>query len=317
MAVTVATVAFVAASPVRVTHLFRYPVKSARAEALFNASVGAEGLLGDRRLMVVALDGATPKAVTQRECPALATLVALVKGDGQIELRSDHEHSRQEKLIIRLSPALTTRRVRLFRDLLDVGDVGDDAAEWITAFILMGHGVAPPRQQKPIFRLVRAAEPTSGRSSGLADAAPVLVISTESLDDLNDRRAQAGLPAVGMSRFRPNVVIEGAGAPYSEDALKFPVRIGGVTFAAGVPCPRCTVPDVDQVGGTPSAPGEGPMASLRRYRRRFNGETHFGTYLWPLSSARAHDANDDGKGLPVMSVGDTVEEAAAVEPRGP
>jgi len=86
-----------------------------------------------------------------------------------------------------------------------------------------------------------------------------------------------GLAAVGMERFRPNVVLGGL-EPHDED------RLGAIWLdAAGVqvhlqpvkPCARCSIPDIDPATGVPH-----PVVSetLRRYRqdRRLMGAVTFG-----------------------------------------
>jgi uncharacterized protein YcbX len=52
-----------------------------------------------------------------------------------------------------------------------------------------------------------------------------------------------------MSRFRPNIVIEGAGS-FGEDsiaALALPDAEGRLEFAR--PCSRCVITDIDQQSG--------------------------------------------------------------------
>ena len=81
-----------------------------------------------------------------------------------------------------------------------------------------------------------------------SDAYPLLVTSEGSLAELNRRLAKAGHAAVGIERFRPNIVLAGLEAQ-DEDRLEElqiaadrPVRIKPVK-----PCTRCTIPDVDPV----------------------------------------------------------------------
>jgi uncharacterized protein YcbX len=103
------------------------------------------------------------------------------------------------------------------------------------------------------------------------------VACEESLADLNTR-----LPApIPMARFRPNLVVAGAGGPFAEDAWGR-IRVGGggdsdeaaaasVGAAAGAlemavvrPCDRCAVPSVDQELGVKREPN--PLDTLNRFR---------------------------------------------------
>ena len=61
------------------------------------------------------------------------------------------------------------------------------------------------------------------------------------------------------------------------------LAIGGATFRVDGPCPRCTVPDVDQGSGRRDEAAVGPMKSLRAYRSRAGKGVLFGAYLSPVS----------------------------------
>eukprot|EP00966_Prymnesium_polylepis_P071677 1664607-Prymnesium_polylepis.2 len=117
-----------------------------------------------------------------------------------------------------------------------------------------------------------------GRRAGLADLAPILLLCEESVVDLNARRATSGLPPVGIDRFRPNLVLSGC-LPYEEDSW-CEVRIGSsAVLKLDGPCPRCTVPDVEQTSGRVDSPTEGPMRTLRSYRSRAGQGVLFGGYF--------------------------------------
>lgn len=117
-----------------------------------------------------------------------------------------------------------------------------------------------------------------------ADAYPLLLASRSSLDDLNGRLAAP----VTMSRFRPNVVVEGAPA-FAEDAWRR-VRFGGIEWRHPKPCGRCKITTVDPATGETSPE---PLRTLSTYRRRGNSVL-FAANLLP-----------DGEG--VVRVGDSLE----------
>jgi uncharacterized protein YcbX len=99
-----------------------------------------------------------------------------------------------------------------------------------------------------------------------ADGFPFLMISEESLADLNRRLADP-LP---MNRFRPNLVVAG-GEPYAEDGWER-IEIGGVRLRVVKPCARCLVTTTDQATGER---GSEPLRTLATYRK-VNGEVMFG-----------------------------------------
>jgi hypothetical protein len=66
-----------------------------------------------------------------------------------------------------------------------------------------------------------------------------------------------------MNRFRPNVVVRGAGTPYAEDTWA-DLCIGEVRFKGVKTCARCAITTTDQVT---AERGLEPLATLSRYRR--------------------------------------------------
>ena len=103
-----------------------------------------------------------------------------------------------------------------------------------------------------------------------ADAFALLIASTASLADLNARLAGRGAAAVGIERFRPNVVVSGIAA-FEEDYVDR-LATGGITLRVVKPCVRCSVPNVDPASGAPShEPGD--TLALYRDNARAGGLT--------------------------------------------
>lgn len=68
-----------------------------------------------------------------------------------------------------------------------------------------------------------------------------------------------------MSRFRPNIVIKGAGSPFAEDRMKV-IRIGGENGAIlhlVQGCPRCKQSCTDQETGQVTAE---PLETMKEFR---------------------------------------------------
>lgn len=93
------------------------------------------------------------------------------------------------------------------------------------------------------------------------DLFPILIINQSSIDDLNQRIN--GKFVASYSNFRPNIVVEYAGA-YQEDQWKI-IRINDIDFNFAKPCDRCTMVCVDRNTGQKSANGE-PLETLKTYR---------------------------------------------------
>ena len=281
------------ASSARVSALYRYPVKSGRPEAIAHATVTSEGFQGDRRFMVTTAGGGYQ---TQREQPSLATLEATVdEARGLLLLRAG-----RARLNVTIQQRGAAVQATLFGDRLDLVDQGAEVSRWLSEVLLHGGSGFDVRRvwpmlRTPAFRLLHASESGPGESgpgavlprstpgAGLSDAAPLLLICEETLAALNARRAAQGRAPVPMSRFRPNLVASTCGGAHAEDLWRT-VRIGtSATFRVVGPCPRCTVPDVDQQTGIRDSLGAGPMQTLRGYRSRAARGVLFGIYLAPMT----------------------------------
>jgi uncharacterized protein YcbX len=154
--------------------------------------------------------------------------------------------------------------VTVWSDLCEAVWLGDGPARWCSE--LVGAPVSLVYMPELTIRVASSAYAPEGARVSFADAFPFLLLSEESLADLN-RRLASPLP---MNRFRPNLVIRGGG-PFHEDGLDH-FRIGKLGLRAVKPCDRCVVTTVDQDTGEQ---GREPLRTLATYRRR-GGEVYFG-----------------------------------------
>jgi uncharacterized protein YcbX len=215
-----------------VSSLHVYPVKGCRAVDLDRAVVGPYGLVGDREWQVIDEDG---RFLTQRRHPQLVRVAPALAECG-IRLRAEG-HADLE--VVR--PRVADRRAQTFSGEVQVGDAGDAAAAWLQRVVGVPcrlTAIAPGYSR----RLPEAFD-VFGQEVSLSDAAPVLVASDSSHRFLVERAAEP----FGIDRFRPNVVVRGS-APWEEDTWHV-FTVGGSTMRAGLPWPRCTVPQVDQRTG--------------------------------------------------------------------
>ncbi|GAB4526076.1 MAG: MOSC domain-containing protein [Amphiplicatus sp.] len=249
----------------RLSSLHIYPLKAARGIALGESALEPRGLVGDRRWVAADPDGVH---LTQRECAALARLVARPVPVG-IHLSADGAG----EIVVRPDPAGARRRIRVWKDAVDALDAGEAAADWLSG--ALGR---PAR----LFHMDDAARrATSGRWGpqgpvSFADAYPLLVTSTASLDALNEAIARGGGAPVGMERFRPNIVIDGAG-PWAEDRWRA-LRIGAAVIELVKPCARCVVTTVDQASGART--GREPLKTLARIRRSAHPDLPGALFGW-------------------------------------
>ncbi len=242
---------------VRLTGINIYPIKSARGIAMPEWETDAFGLRYDRRWMVVDGNGTF---ITQRNHPRMA-LVEVKIGDGV--LRIDAPGMPTLETSLHPASAVVTQIV-VWNFSGPSTWLGETAALWFTEFLgtvcsLVHMGDDVVRPANPLFA------PETTRVS-FADGYPILLISEESLADLNSRMSRP-LP---MNRFRPNLVVAGAEA-YAEDRWE-KIEIGGMPLRVVKPCFRCVITTTDQVT---AERGREPLRTLARYRR-VNGEVMFG-----------------------------------------
>jgi len=244
----------------QVTGLYVYPLKSARGRPVDVAVLDDLGFEGDRRWCVVDPEG---RVVTQRECPALATIEADLAPD-RLVLRRDGI----EPLAVRIPAAGAPRLAVRVHDDRTEGVAADSGTEaWLEA--ALGRPLRLVHMPPAVRREVSQAYGRPGDRVGFADGYPLLLTSEASLAEVNRRLAAP----VAMDRFRPNVVVD-AGQPFEEDEWKR-IRIGSAGFRVVKPCGRCVVITTDQRTG---ARGAEPLQTLATFRK-WEGKVLFGQNL--------------------------------------
>ena len=253
---------------VSVNALHVHPVKSCAAITLDEVLLIETGFEFDRAWMVVDSSGVF---VTQRELPHLALVQQTLKHT-ELVLRAPGMIA----LHLALDAVQAPCRVRVWNDEVSAYDMGDLAAQWFSDFLA-----------RPL-RLVRF-DPEQRRLSSrdwtgdieaentFADGFPILVSSTASLVELNQRLVAQGEAAVTMARFRPNLVLDGLDA-HGEDHLDeiiFTTGDGPIRLKLVKPCARCTIPDVEPASGMQ---GHAVGDTLAGYRAdaRLEGRITFG-----------------------------------------
>lgn len=250
---------------IQVSNLTYYPIKACRGFDVQESFVERMGLVNDRRMMVVTPDG---KFLTQRENPKLA-LITPALSRGTLTLSAPGFDSVQ--LAVQSSGASLPVEIWSSTGVQAV-DQGEEAADWLSHWLgasvrLVHFADGYKRRLNPQY----AVSPDD--HTGFADGYPILIISEESLQDLNVR-LDSPLP---MNRFRPNLVVRGC-EPFTEDSWKR-IRIGGLEMALVKPCPRCVVTTIDK---ETLAKNKEPLKTLSTYRSQ-EGGVMFGMNVIPLN----------------------------------
>ncbi|MFJ8905608.1 MOSC domain-containing protein [Streptomyces sp. NPDC102359] len=257
---------------VRSIHI--HPVKAFRSLPLREVQVERWGPAGDRRWMLIDDGG---KVVTQRRHPRLALAAAEPLPGGGVVLSAPG----REPATVPVPASGATVPANLFGDKVEVVPAEGAAVHaWCSDHL--GVGVRLVHLDDPaVRRPVDPAYALPGETVSLADGYPLLLTTTASLDRLNSliaRGEHADEGPLPMSRFRPNVVIEGT-EPWTEDHWTR-VTIGDVPFRVAKPCGRCVVTTTDQ---DTAGRGREPLHTLARHRSA-DGRLLFGQNLVPLAT---------------------------------
>lgn len=251
---------------VTLSALHIYPVKSLAGIAVAEAQVTGRGLRYDRRFMVVDPGG---DFFTQRDIPKMATVwTEIVAGKLRLaapdvgEVEVDAEPAGGEPLT-----------VKVWNSTCSAVAPSPEADRWLSAYL-----GAPCRLVYMPESSRRPVNPQYGGDNAVsfADGYPFLVTNEASLADLNARLARP----VPMNRFRPNLVLAGAGA-FAEDGWG-EFRVGSAGFRMAKPCGRCQVTTTDQATGEVMGPE--PLSVLTAYRDSKEFGARFGMNAVALSA---------------------------------
>ena len=277
---------------IKVSGIHIYPLKSARGCDLSQATLDEMGLAHDRRLLAV--KGRLPdkdnhRFLTQRQAPHLVSISTLVEKD-KVTLTSPMG---QMTLDVSKKTLLSAKRLKIgiWEDQAVAADLGDQAAKYIQSVIHPDEeernvsfgdtrlvSVLPnnlhARRSITTDMSIAAYHRGKAPQIAMADAFPLLIISEESLQALNDRLVKKGRSPVPMKQFRPNIVVKGCEA-FAEDYWKA-IKVGDVTLFVISSCPRCKMSCIDQDTGSMSME---PLETLSEFREFGNeDEAYFGVY---------------------------------------
>ncbi len=253
---------------IQLSNLIYYPIKACRGFEIAESNVERMGLEDDRRMMVVTPEG---EFLTQREYPKLALITPTLKNESVTLSAPDFD-----SIHFNVRKTGDVWPVNIWRAKgVHAIDQGDESAQWLSDWLgtsvrLVHIADGFKRTLNPDFAI------NADDHTGFADGYPILIISEESLLDLNSK-LDAPLP---MNRFRPNIVVKGCDA-FTEDTWKR-IKIGDIEMALVKPCPRCVVTTIDKETLEKS---KEPLKVLNTYRKQGDG-VMFGMNVIPLNSGR-------------------------------
>lgn len=247
---------------IKVSGLFRYPLKSVRGLKHEQIALDKKGVSMDRRWMVVDEKGCF---VTQRKHAKMCLVQASLNDEEVLRVSAEGVEVALEVGLDQISTG-TTVSVEVWGQQVAAQDCGEFAAKWWSNYL-----GKPCRMVYMADDCVRPVYPDLHQSAtvSFADRFPLLLISEGSIDFLNQHLSSP----VNALRFRPNIVISGCEA-FEEDQWQR-IRIGNVEFELAEPCARCGIPAINPENATVE---KQVLTVLNQYRRR-DKQVYFGQNL--------------------------------------
>jgi uncharacterized protein YcbX len=270
---------------IKITGLFIYPVKSLGGISMTEARLGARGLMYDREWVIVDTNN---RFISQREIARMSLIGTAIDEEkecltlrlpqaqdiansavAKIKLTADgcgqEKHFETLSIPLRQREGAETIKVVVWSDSARATIESDDTNSALSKYL--GQDVRLVRMAAGYRRRVDGRyAPGKQNIVGFADAFPLLVISDESLEDLNSRLE---IPIL-MNRFRPNITAHGGGA-FSEDTWG-KITVSGIEMDLVKPCDRCVITTIDQESGVQ---GKEPLRTMAGFRKK-NGKILFG-----------------------------------------
>lgn len=286
-----------------------YPIKSCAESRVSAAAISPRGFQNDRVFQVVSKVNnkwcfCTPREKAFVKLFHVKPTLSIDEEGIKLKLSSPH---RKGNFTLDLEDAVVSplKATVMCDHYMTLVDYGDAVSKWLadaTDIVNPRLVSIPPGDE---YRRNVKVNPDQGEKLpasspfpvSLADEAPFLLTTRESLDALNKRLKVNGSSAVDMRRFRPNIVLDGL-EPWEEDSLKR-IKIGNVEFHVWQRCGRCTMTTIDR--DTLKRKGGEPLKTLSTFRERKNGQRNFGMHLIPVIDK---DARTSGLGI---AEGDEVE----------
>lgn len=244
-------------SPVILSDIYIYPVKSLAGIKVSNWQVNEKGLLHDRKWMLIDNNN---HFLSQRHLPKMALIKTQLKQNSLI-LSTATSGSISLPLFPDQGEEIITT---IWNDQCVSKTTSKEADQWLSNFL--GTQCKLVYQPDEVVRSVDQTYATPMDKVTFADGFPFLIISEASLTSLN-QAMELQLP---MLRFRPNLVISNCES-YAEDSWR-EITINNIGFRLPKPCSRCAVPTINL---ETAQTDKEPLKTLNRLRKT-NNHVYFG-----------------------------------------
>ncbi|KAG1742716.1 uncharacterized protein EDB91DRAFT_294104 [Suillus paluster] len=282
---------------IRVTKILIHPIKSCKGTSVSEAKYTLEGLENDRRWCIIRADNNA--VVTARDVDKMVLIIPRIipespsQEGGWLEVSFPKE-SGCEPFSVPLNPTEAT--VQNWQNLDNISLWGKDDVEGYVCETNIGRSPSEILSQYmglPVHLAMKGPRlricPPTQRFPNLAapsyfqDGYPIMLLSEESVAAVQEQiRGMVGVQGVEekwsnetlqVERFRPNIVVQGAGAPFFEDILtEFTVDSHRESVDEASPiihlvskCTRCMLPNVHPETGVLDKAV--PLKVLMKHRR--------------------------------------------------
>lgn len=245
-----------------VERLFIYPIKSLGGIEVSEVIIETRGFRYDRRYMLVDEKGSF---ITQRDNHLMALFHSALVRDG-IRVSFRGEALSDSVVIPYETDSGKIRQVQIWQDTCTAIEMSEDVNEYFSERL----------SQKCVLvympdssnRMVDRQYAQYDEITSFADAFPILLIGSASLDDLNTRLPEH--ERLGWNQFRPNLVIK-TEVPFEEDNWQT-FKLGNAILQCVKPCARCVITTINQES---AIAGKEPLKTLATYRTQ-NSKVMFG-----------------------------------------
>lgn len=290
--------------------IYLYPIKSLRGVSIPTAKICAQGIEYDRRyILLKCRDDGTYKYGFVGDMPEMALFHSALSSPTTFTVSyhtppapvAPFNHSQQTTIEIPFEPVVTNleqTEITLHKKSdFPAYIMPDKYNKWFSecfgykvVLAYLGDGLGSPTKEKNAQDWIPKLEaiiPNPSETLAFSDGGALLVTSEKSMEDLHPRLANDEKAI--HEKFRPNIIVDGAAAPWDEDfwgELHLPAS--GIKIVLTTHCARCVSINVDLEKGTMGDGDSGKLLKkMMRDRRVDPGQKWtpiFGRYGFPLSA---------------------------------
>ena len=257
---------------IEISHLFTYPLKSAKGISLQSTEVTPSGFTFDRCFAVM---NSQNVIITARENPILLSISCV-----STHTTLSFSHPSQNDCIVAIETLQNTTPVTLFKKETSGKSFTNTAInQWLSEVLQENCTLITinPTQLRTV------QHNTSNSAINFSDAYPLHLINEASVKNLQKKLDQPITPF----RFRANIIIKGCPA-YEEENWQH-IRIGNCSFEIVCPTKRCSLitinPNTLQKSNT-----QEPLRSIAQHKPNSKG-AYFGMYLLPKTTGTLHKSD--------------------------